>query len=65
MPTKFKFNDTIIPEDWRQHFQPFDLSLNPWAGRTVKIELLNDPTGWKSEAATWHDIRITATSGTL
>ena len=51
--------------DHRVDFQPFDLSLEPWAGRTIRLELVNDPTGWMCEAATWHDIRITANSGTL
>ena len=42
---------------------PFDLSLEPWAGKTVAIELLNEPTGWLNEAALWRDIRITANTG--
>ena len=52
-------------KDYRANFRSFDLSLNPWAGRTVTIELLNDPTEWFCEAAFWHDIRITANSGAL
>ena len=39
------------------------LSLEPWAGKTVAIELLNEPTGWLNEAALWRDIRITANTG--
>ena len=42
---------------------PFDLSLEPWAGKTVAVELLNEPTGWLNEAALWRDIRITANTG--
>ena len=41
------------------------LSLEPWAGKDVTIELVNEPTGWMCEAAVWHDIRITANNGTL
>ena len=41
-------------------FQTFDLSLEPWAGRTVTVELVQEPTGWQWESAMWHDIRITA-----
>jgi len=51
--------------DWCVHFVDFDFSLEPWAGKEVTLELVNEPTGWEYEAAIWHDIRITANSGTL
>ena len=44
-------------------FQTFDLSLEPWAGRTVTVELVQQPTGWEYESAVWHDIRITSSNG--
>ena len=43
----------------------FDISLEPWEDKDVTIELVNQPTGWSNEAATWRDIHITANSGTL
>lgn len=49
--------------DARVVFRAFDLSLEPWAGKNVGIELVNEPTGWMNEAAVWRDIRITANSG--
>lgn len=50
-------------DDWRSSLHSFDLSLEPWAGQTVKIELVNMPTGWSWEAAVWHNLAITANSG--
>ncbi|MGN0832618.1 MAG: ADP-ribosylglycohydrolase family protein [Kiritimatiellia bacterium] len=50
------------PGDGRLHLQAFDLSLEPWTGREVTIELLNQPTGWSYEAALWHNLRLTANS---
>jgi len=41
------------------------LSLAPWTGREVKIELLNQPTGWFCEAAVWKEISLSAASGTF
>ncbi len=38
--------------------RPFEISLAPWAGREVTIELQNVPNGWMNEAARWGDLRI-------
>jgi hypothetical protein len=35
-----------------------DLDLAPYAGQTVKVELLNQPTGWFCEAAYWGQIEF-------
>ena len=51
------------PKVWRKNFHVFDMSLEPWVGKEVTIELANEPDGWMCEAAIWHDIRITANSG--
>ena len=45
------------------HLRAYDISLQPWAGREVKVELANEPTGWLNEAACWSDLRITANNG--
>ncbi len=47
------------------HIRVFDISLEPWEGRDVTIELVNQPTGWANEAAIWRNIRITANSGEI
>ena len=54
---KMKHKPTLRP------FQTFDLSLEPWAGKTVTVELVQQPTGWEYESAVWHDIRITSSNG--
>jgi hypothetical protein len=36
------------------------LDLRPWSGRSVKIELVNEPTDWMCEAAYWSKIEVTA-----
>ena len=40
--------------------RPFDIPLSEWAGKTVKIELVDEPTGNANCAALWRDIRIIA-----
>jgi hypothetical protein len=35
-----------------------DVDLSPLAGKTVTVELVNQPTGWTFEAAYWAEIRI-------
>ena len=47
----------------RCHLHAYDLSLEPWSGKKVTIELVNEPTDWYNEAALWTDIRLTANSG--
>jgi len=42
------------------HLRTFDISLEPWGGKEVTIELVNEPTDWYNEAALWKDIRLTA-----
>lgn len=34
------------------------IDLSRWAGRTVKLELVNQPTGWAYEAAYWAEISL-------
>ncbi|MBR4171162.1 MAG: ADP-ribosylglycohydrolase family protein [Kiritimatiellae bacterium] len=52
---------TIIDDpSGKCHLCTFDISLEPWAGKEAKIELVNEPTGWYNEAALWKDIRLTA-----
>ncbi len=40
------------------HFRTFELSLKPWAGREVLVELGNFANGWACEAALWRNIRF-------
>ena len=58
---------TIIdaPDKRKSHYRAFDVSLAPWSGKTVAVELVNEPTGWRNEAALWKDIRITSGQASL
>lgn len=40
------------------HWLPVTVDLTPFAGKTVKVELVNEPTGWAYEAAYWAEIAI-------
>lgn len=48
---------TQNPGEWRIDFRTFDISLEPWVGKDVFIELVNQPTGWFNEAAVWSTLR--------
>jgi hypothetical protein len=42
----------------KNDFKTYTVGLSPYRGRTVKLELLNQPTGWSNEAASWAEIRV-------
>lgn len=46
-------NDTVT-DGWLTT----EIDLTPYAGKTVKAELLNQPTGWFCEAAYWGEISL-------
>ena len=55
---------TVIDDSaGRSHLRTFDLSLEPWKGQKVTVELVNEPTDWYNEAALWSDIRLAANNG--
>jgi hypothetical protein len=35
-----------------------EVDLSPFVGKTVKLELINQPTGWSYEAAYWGEIAL-------
>jgi len=37
-----------------------DVDLTPLAGKKVKLEMVNQPTGWMCEAAYWAKIAVTS-----
>lgn len=37
-----------------------ELDLTPYAGKNVKLELVNQPSGWSYEAAYWAEIALTS-----
>lgn len=45
---------TSAPGGWIE----VGVDLTPLAGKTVKLELVNQPTGWRYEAGYWQNIRI-------
>jgi len=42
------------PNGWMQT----EVDLSEFAGKKVKLELINQPTGWKNEAGYWADISL-------
>ncbi len=40
------------------HWLEEQIDLSPFAGREIKLELVNQPTGWAYEAAYWAEIAI-------
>ncbi|HNX36655.1 MAG TPA: ADP-ribosylglycohydrolase family protein [Kiritimatiellia bacterium] len=39
-------------------FWTYTVGLAPYRGKTVKLELFNQPTGWSNEAAYWGEIAV-------
>lgn len=39
-------------------WQTVELDLTPYAGQTVQLRLLNQPTGWNNEFAYWKDVGV-------
>lgn len=52
-------------KEWHVDMRAFDISLEPWVGQDVTIELVNQPTGWYCEAALWRELRLTANGGSF
>jgi hypothetical protein len=42
----------------KSDFKTYTLGLSPFRGKTVKLELFNQPTGWSNEAASWAEIAV-------
>ncbi|MGE5610680.1 MAG: ADP-ribosylglycohydrolase family protein [Bacillota bacterium] len=40
------------------HWLTEDIDLSQFAGKSIKLELINQPSGWAYEAAYWADIRL-------
>lgn len=51
---------TIGPDTTTVGWTEVEVDLSPYAGRTVKIELVNEPTGWRFEAAHWAEITLSS-----
>jgi hypothetical protein len=48
----------VGPKTTTDHWLTEEVDLSEYAGRTVKLELVNQPTGWAYEAAYWAEIRV-------
>lgn len=48
----------VNPQTTREHWMTQDLDLSGYAGKDVKLELINAPSGWSYEAAYWAEIAI-------
>jgi hypothetical protein len=49
---------TIGPETSTVGWKEIVVDLSEYAGRTVKLELVNQPTEWRFEAAYWAEISL-------
>jgi hypothetical protein len=47
-----------IGEKGKADWQTLALDLSPYAGKKVKVELINQPDGWQFEAAYWEKIEL-------
>jgi hypothetical protein len=48
----------VGPQTARDGWLEVNLDLTPYAGRTVALEIVNEPSGWMCEAAYWARISI-------
>ena len=51
---------TIGPDSTENGWANIDIDLSPFAGKTVKVELINQANGWSWEAAYWAKIAVTS-----
>ncbi|MCC6490806.1 MAG: ADP-ribosylglycohydrolase family protein [Candidatus Hydrogenedentes bacterium] len=51
-------NTPVSAETVHDGWLTVDIDLAPFAGKTVKAEILNQPTGWFCEAAYWGEISL-------
>jgi len=49
---------TVGPQTCRDGWMEATADLTPFAGKKVRLELVNQPTGWSFEAGYWAEIRI-------
>jgi hypothetical protein len=49
---------TVGPQTATAHWLTENIDLSPFQGRTVKLELVNQPSGWACEAGYWAQIAI-------
>lgn len=49
---------TVGPKDSKDGWMEVDVDLSQFAGKSVNLELVNQPTEWKYEAAYWGKIAI-------
>ncbi len=45
-----------VKDEWLTH----SVDLSKYAGRKIKLQLENHPSGWRNEWAYWHSVRITS-----
>jgi hypothetical protein len=49
---------TIGPDTCTLGWTEVTVDLSSYSGQTVKLELINEPTGWRFEAAHWAEISL-------
>ncbi len=53
-----KYNAPVSAETVTDGWLTVDIDLEPYAGEKIKVEILNQPTGWFYEAAYWGEISL-------
>ncbi len=48
----------VNPTTAKDHWLTEDIDLSAYAGKTVKLELVNQPSGWAYEAAYWAESKV-------
>ena len=49
---------TVSNETTTDGWMHVDVDLSRYAGKTIELELVNQPTGWAWEAGHWAEIRL-------
>jgi hypothetical protein len=56
---KEQLEQTIGPDTGTDGWADVTIDLSPHTGKTVKVELINQPNGWSWEAAYWASVDVT------
>ena len=52
--SKAEVSSKTTTDEWLTH----EVDLTPYAGKTVDLQLENNPTGWMNEWAYWNEVKV-------
>jgi hypothetical protein len=55
---KVLLKTAVSPQTAPGHWLIADIDLSSFAGKTIELELVNQPSGWSNEAAYWSEILV-------